>query len=133
MQVHQQQQEEQQYRSPESDGSVVGCNSRKTNVDASDRGAASYQYNTHHHHAGLSNQEHHQNLNNCMYDDISSLVIGSSLCSSQTIVAPAAEALDPTVPVAVGVGSPSVWPMTTDEEEYPSSLWDYNDPFFFDF
>jgi len=36
-------------------------------------------------------------------------------------------------PVGVCVGSPnSMWPALTSEEDYTTSLWDYNDPFFFD-
>lgn len=63
-------------------------------------------------------QQQHQN---CMHDDISSLLssVGSSLCPSQTqtAVAPA----DP-------------WSLAS-EEGYPPCLWDYsyNDPFLFDF
>ncbi|XP_004491058.1 uncharacterized protein [Cicer arietinum] len=30
------------------------------------------------------------------------------------------------------IGSPSMWPLTS-EEDYTTTLWDYNDPFFFDF
>ncbi|XP_028792778.1 ethylene-responsive transcription factor ABI4 [Neltuma alba] len=84
--------------SPEPDGDIV----ENSNT------AASYQDQL---------VQQHQN---CMHDDISSLVSsdGSGLCASQTqtVVAPA----DP-------------WPLTN-EEEYTPSLWDYyNDPFFFDF
>ncbi|KAJ1426351.1 DNA-binding domain superfamily [Sesbania bispinosa] len=43
---------------------------------------------------------------------------------------------DPTTSLGVvgtvGLGSPSIWPLTN-EEDYPACLWDYNDPFFFDF
>ncbi|KAJ1401180.1 DNA-binding domain superfamily [Sesbania bispinosa] len=44
---------------------------------------------------------------------------------------------DPTTSLGVvgtvGLGSPSIWPLTN-EEDYPANcLWDYNDPFFFDF
>ncbi|KAK2636126.1 hypothetical protein Ddye_030918 [Dipteronia dyeriana] len=35
--------------------------------------------------------------------------------------------------MTVGPGSPSVWPLTNDEEYPPHCLWDYGDPFLYDF
>ncbi|XP_061376592.1 ethylene-responsive transcription factor ABI4-like [Gastrolobium bilobum] len=116
---------QQKYQSPESDGSVAHT--------GSNREITSY----HHHHDNLvenNNQllnEHYQNQN-CMYEDMNSLVgsVGSSLSSSLILSAPEAQLGGA---AAAGLGSPSsVWPLSA-EEEYPSSLWDYNDPFFFDF
>ncbi|XP_054788201.1 ethylene-responsive transcription factor ABI4 [Prosopis cineraria] len=94
------------YQSLESDGNIVDSSNTATSYQDQ------LQQQQH-----LPNQRQHQN---CMHDDISSLVssVGSSLCASQaqTVVSPA----DP-------------WPLTN-EEEYPPSLWDYyNDPFLFDF
>ena len=66
------------------------------------------------------------------YDDINSLVgsMGSTLSlTTQAAVAPPAP--DPIT--TVGPGSPSVWPLTNDEEYPPTGLWDYGDPFLFDF
>ncbi|XP_028803785.1 ethylene-responsive transcription factor ABI4-like [Neltuma alba] len=118
------------YGSPKSDGG------NNTNLDDSTAAATSYQNHIHDQHA--SNQEQHglsHSQSDCMYDDISSL-LGSDLISSQTIITPQrAATLDlPVAAGAVSVGSPSMWSMTNDEEEYPPCLWDYNiDPFFFDF
>lgn len=64
------------------------------------------------------------------YDDINSLAgsMGSTLSlSTQTVVAPPAS--DPIM--AVGPGSPTVWPFTNDEEYPTTGLWD--DSFLFDF
>ncbi|XWS74791.1 hypothetical protein CRYUN_Cryun01aG0027700 [Craigia yunnanensis] len=68
-----------------------------------------------------------------LYEDINSLVgsVGSSLSlSAQTSVAPAV----PDPALTVGPGSPSIWPLTNDDEYPPACIWDYGDPnFFFDF
>ncbi|EOY17725.1 hypothetical protein QUC31_006782 [Theobroma cacao] len=75
-------------------------------------------------------QQHHQGS---LYEDINSLVgsVGSSLSlSAQTSVAPAV----PDPGLTVGPGSPSVWPLTNDDDYPPACIWDYGDPnFFFDF
>ncbi|XWS07617.1 hypothetical protein CRYUN_Cryun41cG0004600 [Craigia yunnanensis] len=75
-------------------------------------------------------QQQHQGS---LYEDINSLVgsVGSSLSlSAQTSVAPAA----PDPGLTVEPGSPSVWPLTSDDEYPPACIWDYGDPnFFFDF
>ncbi|KAA8534045.1 hypothetical protein F0562_031562 [Nyssa sinensis] len=66
------------------------------------------------------------------YDEINSLEgsIGSSLSMSyQTVVAPVVS--DPTV--TGGPGSPGLWPLTNVDEYPPTSIWDYGDPFSFDF
>lgn len=66
------------------------------------------------------------------YDEINSLAgsMGSTLSlSTQTVVAPPA----PDQITAVGHGSPTVWPLTNDEEYPTTGLWDYGDPFLFDF
>ncbi|MBA0780973.1 hypothetical protein Gotri_005011 [Gossypium trilobum] len=76
-------------------------------------------------------QQHDQQ--GALYDDVNSLVgsVGSSLSlSGQTSVAPVVS--DPGL--TVGPGSPSIWPLTTDDEYPPPFIWDYMDPnFIFDF
>ncbi|KAH1045350.1 hypothetical protein J1N35_036134 [Gossypium stocksii] len=76
-------------------------------------------------------QQHDQQ--DALYDDVNSLVgsVGSSLSlSGQTSVAPVVS--DPGL--TVGPGSPSIWPLTTDDEYPPPFIWDYMDPnFIFDF
>nr|QNI23796.1 AP2/ERF transcription factor [Camptotheca acuminata] len=71
---------------------------------------------------------------NSEYDEINSLVgsVGSSLSPScQTLVAPAVS--DPTMTTG-GPGSPAVWALTNDDDEYPpTGIWNYGDPFLFDF
>ncbi|KAH7548343.1 hypothetical protein JRO89_XS14G0105200 [Xanthoceras sorbifolium] len=65
-------------------------------------------------------------------DHINSLAgsVGSTLSiTTQPVVAPPCPAPNMTV----GPGSPSVWPLTNDEEYIPHCLWDYGDPFFNDF
>ncbi|KAE8695461.1 Dehydration-responsive element-binding protein 2D [Hibiscus syriacus] len=69
-----------------------------------------------------------------LYEDVNSLVgsVGSSLSlSAQTSVAP----VGPHPGLTVGPGSPSIWPLTNDIDEYPPPfIWDYMDPnFIFDF
>ena len=89
---------------------------------------ATYPNPNHHHH---HHHHHHHNpyQQNCLYDEINSLVgsVGSSLSlSSQPGVAPA----PPDQAVSVGLGSPSLWPLNDDDEYPPSCIWDYGDPFF---
>lgn len=71
----------------------------------------------------LNQQQQQMNIQNC---------VGSSNFGSQNN-----NDIDGTVdldPVGDCVGSPnSMWPALTSEEDYTTSLWDYNDPFFFDF
>ncbi|KDP44732.1 hypothetical protein JCGZ_01232 [Jatropha curcas] len=79
------------------------------------------------------NPHHQQQQEHGLYEDISSLVgsVGSSLSLSsntQPIIAPANQ--DPVM--HVGPGSPSLWPLTNDDEYPPSSIWDYGDPSLFD-
>lgn len=80
--------------------------------------------NHHHHH-----HHHHPYQQNCLYDEINSLVgsVGPSLSlSSQPGVAPA----QPDQALSVGLGSPSLWPLNDEDEYPPSCIWDYGDPFF---
>lgn len=68
-----------------------------------------------------------------MFDDVSSMVgsVGGNLCGMQAeaaIVAPEEEEEPPSAGMT--------WPMMGNDnhhEDFPSSLWDYGDPFFFDF
>ncbi|GAA0185770.1 hypothetical protein LIER_33058 [Lithospermum erythrorhizon] len=90
--------------------------------------------------------QHHegQNRNNdvCMYNqsnsfppDFSSGLPTLSLCSGQPEVSSAAAEIgsNPTVYDEHHDGSPSLWQIT-DHDEYPAaSIWDYSDPFLFDF
>ncbi|XP_054799884.1 ethylene-responsive transcription factor ABI4-like [Prosopis cineraria] len=115
------------YGSPKSDGGNYTAN-----LDDSTIAATLYQ-NHSRHDLHASNQEKNSRQSDCMYDNTSSMVGSGLSSSSQTIITPQTAALDPPVAAgAVSVGSPSMWPMSN-EEEYPSILWDYNDPFFFDF
>ncbi|KAI9110770.1 hypothetical protein K1719_018208 [Acacia pycnantha] len=128
------------YGSPQSDGG------NNTNLDDSTTAATSYQNLSPDllmHASSNNNQEQHSHSHgqsDCMYDDISSLV-GSGLSNSSsqsTILTPQWAAATMDLPVAAvgagSLGSPSMWPtMTNEEEYYPSCLWDYNDPFLFDF
>ncbi|KAK8672337.1 hypothetical protein V6N13_110710 [Hibiscus sabdariffa] len=78
-------------------------------------------------------QQGQQQQGSNLYEDINSLVgsVSSSLSlSAQASVAPPV----PDPGLAVGPGSPSIWPFTNDDEYPPASIWDYGDPnFFFDF
>ncbi|KAI4306474.1 hypothetical protein L6164_029748 [Bauhinia variegata] len=126
------------YQSPDSNRKSVVQGQGNIILDTS--GTTSYQ-NHNSHHQQLQQQQNHyvsdqqQNHGNCMSDEMSSLVgsVDASLsCSQSAILAPAA--LDPSVAAAAAApGSPLTWPLLTNEEEYPTSLWDYSDPFFFDF
>ncbi|XP_052185321.1 ethylene-responsive transcription factor ABI4 [Diospyros lotus] len=65
----------------------------------------------------------------CLYDESKSLVgsFGSSLSlSPQHQVAPAPSDL----PAAGLAESPSLWPLASDDEYPPASIWDYGDPCF---
>ncbi|KAK7305895.1 hypothetical protein VNO77_43807 [Canavalia gladiata] len=124
LQLQQQQQQQQnQLLSPESDASaaegngIVGTGSNLQNNAI------------HENHVVENNPVWNQN---CMCEDVSTLV-GSNLSSSLTLSADNGPQLG--MVGTVGVGSPSMWPLSTtdDDDEYPTSLWDYNDPFFFDF
>ncbi|OMO75967.1 hypothetical protein COLO4_25769 [Corchorus olitorius] len=73
-------------------------------------------------------QQQQHNQGSTLYEDINSLVgsVGSSLSlSAQTSVAPVVP--DP-AGFTVGPGSPSVWPLTNDDEYPPACIWDYADP-----
>ncbi|KAE8726773.1 putative RING/U-box superfamily protein [Hibiscus syriacus] len=80
------------------------------------------------------NPQQQQQQQGSLYEDVNSLVgsVGSSLSlSAQTTVAP----VGPDPGLTVGSGSPSIWPLTNDTDEYPPSfVWDYMDPnLIFDF
>nr|QNI23797.1 AP2/ERF transcription factor [Camptotheca acuminata] len=79
------------------------------------------------------NPDHHQNSHRTgVYDEINSLVgsVGSSLSlSSPSVVAPVVS----DTAVSGGSGSPALWPFSNDDEYPPASIWDYGDPFLFDF
>ncbi|KAK7320586.1 hypothetical protein VNO77_30206 [Canavalia gladiata] len=114
------QSQQQQYQHSESDV-IVHENSVRSNSGQNH----SYEDPLVQHSTHVSNQQQHQN---CMVDGVNFLVgsVGSSLSSSQVD-------MDATVdPGTVSLGSPSMWSLTN-EEDYPGGLWDYNDPFFFDF
>ncbi|KAB2596323.1 ethylene-responsive transcription factor ABI4 [Pyrus ussuriensis x Pyrus communis] len=76
-------------------------------------------------------QLHHQNNNNlecCSYDDVMNSLVGSGLSTEPMAVAPGCS----DIPMGgVGPISPSMWPLTSEEECVPS-LWDHGDPFFLD-
>ncbi|KAG8380845.1 hypothetical protein BUALT_Bualt06G0058800 [Buddleja alternifolia] len=81
-------------------------------------------------------QQHLQDLQSIGYDDMSSLVgsVGSSLsiASTQPVAAAPGGASDAAAAVMDGyVNSPS-WPLGSEDEYAPTSIWDYGDPFFFD-
>ncbi|KAE9606181.1 hypothetical protein Lal_00025541 [Lupinus albus] len=129
---HQPQQSEQQLQHqqkcnyPESDVGVAGSIN-----------STSYQNHSLNHqlvqHIPVSNHLQHQNF---MVEEMNSFV-GSNLSSQITLdQAALGQDPDPSLGVvgAVGLGSPSMWSFTN-EDGYPysASLWDYNDPSFFDF
>lgn len=101
--------------------------------------STSYQNQHSHHHQDqvvmqnypvLNHQQHNQN---CMGEGVSdNTLVGPSL-ASQNFVHIDAAPMDPDP--GSGIGSPSIWPLTSTElEDYnPVCLWDYNDPFFLDF
>ncbi|GMY08256.1 ethylene-responsive transcription factor ABI4 [Fagus crenata] len=76
-------------------------------------------------------------LQGFMYNDINTLVgsVGSnlSLNNNNTTTQPVVAPVGPDPVGAIGPGSPSMWPPLTNEEDYTPSLWDYGDPFLFDF
>ncbi|GLT92942.1 hypothetical protein SLE2022_107520 [Rubroshorea leprosula] len=79
-------------------------------------------------------QQQQLQLDSRLSDDVNSLMnaVGSGLSLSstpQTAVAP--EGPDPVL--MVGPGSPSVWPLTNDDDYPTASIWDDEDPFLFDF
>lgn len=83
------------------------------------------------------NPNHQQQYEqNCLYHDINPIVgtIGSTLSlSTQVEHAPPAEAAAAPDPnMSVGPGSPSIWPLTNEEDYPPTCLWDDTDPFLFD-
>lgn len=82
-------------------------------------------------------QQHNQSFNNnqlqCVgYEDMGSLVgsVGSSLSIASTEPLTAALS-DPTAALNGYVTSPS-WPLPSEDDYPPTSLWDYGDPFLFD-
>ncbi|KAL9421712.1 hypothetical protein AB3S75_034060 [Citrus x aurantiifolia] len=87
--------------------------------------------------SSYGNPNHQQQYEqNCLYHDINPIVgtIGSTLSlSTQVAHAPPAEAAAAPDPnMSVGPGSPSIWPLTNEEDYPPTCLWDYTDPFLFD-
>ncbi|KAI4306850.1 hypothetical protein L6164_030094 [Bauhinia variegata] len=138
------------YQSADSDrGSAVQGQVSNYNIIAdttcsTSNGGTSYQnHNSHHQQLQQQQQQQQyhqvshqqQNHENFMYDEMSSLLgsLEPSLsCSQSSMLAPAA--LDPPLGmVGPAPGSPPMWPMLTNDEEYPTNLWDYSDPFFLDF
>ncbi|KAE9587723.1 hypothetical protein Lal_00021922 [Lupinus albus] len=111
---------------------VIGHNHNGSGKETSYKNNTSHQ---HHNHVVNSDtnvvsnhlDEQHQN---CMYNLVGS--VGSSLSSSLTISVPVENSESQ---MGVGIGSPTsfMWPMSMEEDDYPSSLWDYDDPFFLDF
>ncbi|KAJ7963943.1 ethylene-responsive transcription factor ABI4 [Quillaja saponaria] len=92
----------------------------------------------HQQHPSMSSVQHQHSSNYCvLYDDINSLLgsVSSSLFPStqltQQVVAPVA--VDPVGEVGLGSPSVSMWPLTSEEDQYPPNIWDYVDPFLFDF
>ncbi|PSS34454.1 Ethylene-responsive transcription factor [Actinidia chinensis var. chinensis] len=73
---------------------------------------------------------HHHNYLNEQINSLLGSVDSSLSLSSQQVVEPAVS--DPTVAVAEtsAVGSPVIWPVTSDDEYPPASIWDYGDPSF---
>ncbi|XP_027368517.1 ethylene-responsive transcription factor ABI4-like [Abrus precatorius] len=128
--VQVQQQQQQQCQHSESDVSVAAG---IIIADENSMRTTSYQNQSYQdhlvQHSHVSNQQQHQN---CMVDGMNSVVgsVGSSL-SSQVDVDATVDP-DPSLVGTVGLGSPSMWSLTN-EDDYSGSLWDYNDPFFFDF
>ncbi|KAF5738443.1 putative Integrase-type DNA-binding superfamily protein [Tripterygium wilfordii] len=125
---------QQQYQTPMF-GNVGGGN--ETNFAYStDSNQHDYQYQYY-------CQQQQQGVEGSVYEDVNALVgsVTSSLSISTgttpqvPVVAPPAPGLDLGNPVVtMDPGSPAVWPLTN-EYEYPStsSLWDYEDPSWFDF
>ena len=73
------------------------------------------------------NPNHHRQI--CGYDEINNSVVGS--VGGSSLPAPAVS--DPVAAAGV-IGSPALWPLTNDDDEYsPASIWDYSDPVLFDF
>lgn len=72
-----------------------------------------------------------------MVEGINNSLVGSSNSQNNIdIDTPVDPDPDPSLVGTMGLGSPSsLWPLTSTEEDiYPATgLWDYNDPFFFDF
>lgn len=117
------------YQNSESDVSLGGNN---TTADSSSR-STSYQRHGHQDnnrvHAQHSDSSKHQQHQNSVVDGVDSAV-GSGESSQVNMEA----SVDPDLSLVgtVGLGSSSsVWPLAS-EADYSGSLWDYNDPFFFD-
>ncbi|KAK7372510.1 hypothetical protein VNO80_05891 [Phaseolus coccineus] len=117
------------YQNSESDVSFGGNN---TTVDSSSR-STSYQRHGHQdnnrvhvQHSDLSKHQQHQNS---VVDGVDSAV-GSGESSQVSMEASVDPDLSLVGTVELGSSS-SVWPLAS-EDDYTGSLWDYNDPFFFD-
>ncbi|GAV64921.1 AP2 domain-containing protein [Cephalotus follicularis] len=78
-------------------------------------------------------QQHHQSGGGVgLHDEVNSLVcsVSSTLSiSNPPVVAPTAPAPEPCM--NVGPASPSVWPLTHDDEYPTTCLWENSDPFFY--
>lgn len=78
-------------------------------------------------------QQHHQ-LGHLSYDDINALAgsVGASLSLAAEV-----EAAPPVPPettaAEVGQGSPAMWPLGNEDDYIHHGIWDYGDPFLFDF
>ncbi|KAK3229572.1 hypothetical protein Dsin_001453 [Dipteronia sinensis] len=113
-----------------------------------------YEYNPHPHHQLLSsdglnaindgdfptttsynttNPNNHNQVYFCD-DHVTSISLAGSVSSTlSTTTTPVVASPCPAPNMTVGPGSPSVWPLTNDEEYPPHCLWDYGDPFLYDF
>ncbi|KAI3419490.1 RING-type domain-containing protein [Psidium guajava] len=82
-----------------------------------------------------SQQQHHQlGHSNYRYDDINALVGSVDASLSLASEAEAAPTVPPeTTATEVGQGSPSMWPLGNEDDYIHHGIWDYGDPFLFDF
>lgn len=108
---------------------VSNLNAANSTIPTTSYQNLNYDYNDHNNH----HHHHQQQQESGLFEDISSLMgsVGSNLSLSgniQPVVAPAVQ--DPVM--HVGPGSPSLWPLTSDDDYAPSTIWDYGDPSFFD-
>ncbi|KAJ7959626.1 ethylene-responsive transcription factor ABI4 [Quillaja saponaria] len=113
-----------------------GCVTQLTNPNH-------YQQHQQQNNQSMSNVQHQQQQqqqqqNNCrLYDDVNSMVgsVGSILSLSseltQPVVAPVAS--DPVGVFRTGSPSLNMWGLSNEEDQYPPSIWDYGDPFLFEF
>ncbi|KAJ9160359.1 hypothetical protein P3X46_025767 [Hevea brasiliensis] len=117
-----------QYQNPLLEGSNLNTGHSSSSIATTSYQNLNYDYDGHNRH-----HQQQQQQEPGLYEDISSLVgsVGSSLSLSgntQPATAPAGQDQI----MHVGPGSPSLWPLTSDDEYPPSSIWDYGDPSLFD-